>query len=156
MDKEMLQKVLDFIREGATAASGPAKWGFEQVCAYNAMQAKAYLIALVTLFLLSVVALMVFIYLRRNPPMVKRRYVGSWFHAYGKAAEMWGPNDDKHSVKEVEWMEEGGNEWVTGGVIGSVIASVVFLLLLLGFGPQLYATTKNPVGATLNSIISNH
>lgn len=46
MDKEMLQKVLDFIREGATAASGPAKWGFEQVCAYRASVALWELVAL--------------------------------------------------------------------------------------------------------------
>ncbi len=40
-----VQKVLDFIREGAKAASGPAKWGFEQVCAYRASAALGSLIA---------------------------------------------------------------------------------------------------------------
>ena len=39
-----VQKVLDFIREGAKAASGPAKWGFEQVCAYRASAAATDLV----------------------------------------------------------------------------------------------------------------
>jgi hypothetical protein len=53
MDKEMLQKVLDFIREGATAASGPAKWGFEQVCAYRSSVALGELISLALAVILS-------------------------------------------------------------------------------------------------------
>ena len=40
-----VQKVLDFIREGAKAASGPAKWGFEQVCAYRASAALGSIIS---------------------------------------------------------------------------------------------------------------
>lgn len=39
-----IQKVIDFIREGAQAAAGPAKWGFEQVCAYRASAAMADLV----------------------------------------------------------------------------------------------------------------
>jgi hypothetical protein len=53
----MLQKVLDFIREGAIATSGPAKWGFEQVCAYRANVALGELtsLALATIIPLAVV-----------------------------------------------------------------------------------------------------
>jgi hypothetical protein len=56
MDKEMLQKVLDFIREGATAASGPAKWGFDQMCAYRANVALGELITLAFAAIISFVA----------------------------------------------------------------------------------------------------
>ncbi len=58
MDKEMLQKVLDFIREGAASASGPAKWGFEQVCAYRASREMAWLVGLGAVFSLLLVALL--------------------------------------------------------------------------------------------------
>lgn len=57
MDKEMLQKVLDFIREGATAASGPAKWGFEQVCAYRVNQEIAWLVCLSAITVLMVLVI---------------------------------------------------------------------------------------------------
>lgn len=39
MNPEAVQKVLDFIREGAKAASGPASEAFKQVCAYKASSA---------------------------------------------------------------------------------------------------------------------
>jgi hypothetical protein len=53
MDKEMIQRVLDFIREGAIATSGPAKWGFDQVCAYRANVAMGELITLAIAVILS-------------------------------------------------------------------------------------------------------
>jgi hypothetical protein len=56
MDKEMLQKVLDFIREGATTASDPAKWGFDQMCAYRANVALGELITLAFAAIISFVA----------------------------------------------------------------------------------------------------
>jgi hypothetical protein len=56
MNKEMLQKVLDFIREGTTTAAGPTKWGFEQVCAYRANVALGELITLALATIISFVA----------------------------------------------------------------------------------------------------
>jgi uncharacterized membrane protein len=56
MDKEMLQKVLGFIREGATATSGPAKWGFEQMCTYRSSVALGELVTLALGVILSLVA----------------------------------------------------------------------------------------------------
>lgn len=153
-----VQKVLDFIREGAKAASGPAKWGFEQVCAYQATQAKAYLIAIVVFFVVSLISLGVFIYFKRNPPMVKRVVSCDWFNAAyrsGASRSAWGEGEGKDLVKRFEWEEQGDNEWAMGGIIGSTIAGILAVVLLLGFAPALYSVIRNPAGYTISNIIGN-
>lgn len=151
-----VQKVLDFIREGAKAASGPARWGFEQVCAYNATQAKAYLVSMIAFLVVSLIALVVFIYFKRNPPMVKKTVSCDWFNAAycnGASRSAWGEGESKNSVKRFEWSEDGDNEWATGGIIGATISVIMALLLMVGFTPQLYSTIRNPAGYTINNII---
>ena len=152
-----VQKVLDFIREGAKAASGPAKWGFEQVCAYQASQAVAYLIGLLAALVLSVAALSVSIYYKRNPSKVKKVYEGNYFGCPSKFNSQWDIRtvEGANEIKRFEWVEEQANHWAETGITISVGACIVSILLLVMFAAPLYATIHNPAGAVLDSL-TNH
>lgn len=149
-----VQKVLDFIREGAKAASGPAKWGFEQVCAYQATQAKAYLIGLLAALVLSVASLAVSIYFKRNPAKVKRVYEGNYFGCPQRFNGQWDTRtiEGANEIKRFEWVEESRDGWAETGITISAGACIVSILLLVVFTAPLYATIHNPAGAVLNSL----
>ena len=146
-----VQKVLDFIREGAKAASGPAKWGFEQVCAYRAVVAIATIIGLViALFVVGGIT-MYLINKYLNPQGIRRTFTGSWWEAPAHLEHRWA-NCDHQEIKTIEYYDHQKDGLGLAAIVG-VIFSAFLLIGLIVEGPNLVATAVNPAGSVLNSLL---
>ena len=144
-----VQKVLDFIREGAKAASGPAKWGFEQVCAYRATVALATIIGLV-IALFVVGGITVYLINRYlSPQAIRRTFTGSWWEAPSHLEPRWSDCDRKE-IKTIEYYDHKKDGLGLAAFIGAFFSILLLVCILIG-GPSLIATVVNPAGSVLNS-----
>lgn len=124
MDQQTVDKVLQVLREGASAASGAAKEGFQQVCAYKATVAGANIAAG---FVVMVLFVLIFVFL-------VKKTINEWGHG-GFIYK-----NDLETLFMVLYLVSG------------TVAIILVISFVVNF-PQQYATMKNPAGAVIQDII---
>lgn len=158
MDQATVDKVLQVLREGATAATGAAKEGFTELCKYKSSVASAELVTAAIMSIVSAVAFGIAIRAAYKLTSGKRirKFKGTWYTAPRFLEHLWKDELDKFAVKETEYTQEESLENHPGYLVALFATGAVFIIsvsVLAFVGPELFATWKNPAGAVISDIV---